>query len=237
MEEEMKKNDSEEKEENQEPIQKKIKMDHPSGSFVAFLLIIWNTETLHIIIMLFKKVGLLCLKEKNWLFKKRLYMIEQAMSQLLKDLKKKVKCVNISFMDFKKFTLEKEYYSIFTSDQLTIQEIELLINAWEQCTQEQSSSSGNTKTTGMLSTTATTQDLIADAQELNKSEIIFENINEDLFQPASSGSSTGLMSKSICKKVQHNLITYTSQEERGDMIVKMDIIPFSEACRMEKSNW
>lgn len=102
---------------------------------MAFLLIIWNnTETLHRIKVLFKKRDFSSQSRRISKFKKHLYVLEQAMSQLLKDLKKKVKDIDIFFMDSKKFTLEKEYYRIFTSDQLTMQEIKLLISAWEQCT-------------------------------------------------------------------------------------------------------
>lgn len=211
--------------------------DH--GTFLTFLECVWEDKTtLSIMERVLAGAKKEALKKRMLQLTKKLYGIRQAMMDATKKIQKNNASLTCSLSRFKRLCQDEELFTIFTREILTKEDVDCLIDAWEQVTQEPSSSFAAMGTTTTSSTTAHTTPARADARGTKRSKTPdSSDTDDDLFAPTSSHYGIGGISQNISKRVNGQWISYTSPGERGYNIVKVDIIPFAEAQTMDKSNW
>lgn len=209
-----------------------------AGSFLSLLLTIWvDKEILKIIIPVLELAQTKATKVRNLIFRQKLYIMKTAMLQAIKSLSRVTNSTNVSFMDFNRHLRGEKFYTTFSKETLTEAEIDLFVSAWEEYTVGPSSLPQNTITTGTSSMTAVTPVVPVAAPEFKKSEMSLFDTTGGLFQQDTSRQSTGAISQTICRRIQDELITFTSPGEIGQTVIRIETYPFKDVSRIEKKNW
>lgn len=209
------------------------------GTLLDFLQIIWNdTKNLSIMGPLLVEARRTTVRKRQLDLAKKLYGMEAAIKEAMKKLKVNNLSTNCSFGRFKKLCHDEEFYMMFTRGMLVAEEMDCLIDAWELVTQEPCSSSAAMKTTTTSSTIAASTPARAGAHGSKRLKTADTSDSEDdLFAQTNIPSGIGGISQSISRRADGKWISFTSPGEHGYNIVKVDVIPFSEAQTMDKSNW
>ncbi|XP_055905431.1 uncharacterized protein LOC129940928 [Eupeodes corollae] len=206
---------------------------------LKIILILWTDDFMMTAPQTLKQLVSKCMKAKKFDLKRIIYTMQQAVLNICEDLKaQQVNLQQFSQRDFCRSLQKTVYYTMYTDEDLTVEQGDWILANYELPSQEATLPYVNTTTTCMSSTIVPTATAAA--------AVPLENISKPaqpddtlggLFPPTATRSSTGLICQSICKKTPDSLCIWSTPGESGYRVIKMDIYNFSKIANVQKNNW
>lgn len=210
------------------------------NNFLNVLLLLWNPALLTHLVPFLNHISIMAMNLRDTQLKKRILI----WTETIQTVQRKVgeNFATLSFQSFKNTLQNLSSYTAFIALQLDDKTITLLLDAYalfEPKEPTQFKSSAGIMTTSTSCTTAPTTATSVAASSSAASNIISEPTKQkrSLFGNICSAPPESLVPCSISKKVGEGWATCRSDGARGDLVLKLDLLPYASASSCAKKDW